>query len=148
MAAKKSVAAGKRLFTPSVKWAKGKKDGTVVDALYALAERRRAAARAVDDLKAIERELSELLAERLDGQKLSQIRGSAASFTVSSEVVAQVEDWEKFFDSVAKEDAFDVMQKRVSNKVYRDLLEDGVKLEGVSPISIQKTSCRKVAAKK
>lgn len=125
----------------SGKWARTKKDGTVVDALFELREERRKLEREADKLRKLEAELDLELRVRLLDAKLTQVRGSAASFTVSTETVAQVDDWSAFFEAVAERGCWDVLQRRVNNSVYREL---GT-LPGSTPVQVMKTSLRKVS---
>ena len=57
--------------------------------------------------------------------------------------MAQVQDWEAFYKYVAKEGAFDLLQRRVNDSAYRARLDDQIKVPGVEPFGVVKLSITK-----
>lgn len=64
--------------------------------------------------------------EELDGAF-----GKIASVEIKKEIFPSVKDWTKFYAYIAKNKAWDMLQKRTSSTAYRDRLRDGKKIPGV-----------------
>ena len=64
--------------------------------------------------------------EELDGAF-----GKTASVEIKREIFPSVKDWPKFYTYIAKNKAWDMLQKRTSSTAYRDRLKDGKKIPGV-----------------
>ena len=57
-------------------------------------------------------------------------------------VVAQVEDWDEFWKYIYRHKLGHLLQRRVSDPSYRELLEQGKKVPGVSPFNKKRMSFR------
>lgn len=74
-------------------------------------------------------------------------RVSANGFTASysTETVANVNDWEAFYDFVRENNAFYLLQKRIASSAFREMLQvDGAPPPGTEPMEKDKLSFRKV----
>lgn len=112
--------------------------GSTIDLMHALREEKRAADAVV---KTIEEKIAaqeEVLYKLMDAQGLKKAGGSKATASIDSAVVASVDDWDAFWAWVVKKKYFHLIQKRVSNLGYRELLEKGVKVPGVQPFTKRK----------
>jgi len=116
--------------------------GAAIDTLWQLREDKKAAAKKVDDvdvqIKALEADMFELL----DAQDTRKAEGKRASVSIGEAVVANVEDWPAFHAYIAKNKFFHLLQKRVSDPGYRELLGLGKVVPGVSPFTKRTLSVR------
>lgn len=120
--------------------------GGAIDTMWLLREQKRTAELAV---KVIEEKITaaeEDIMARLDVQGLDSAKGKDASVSVTSATVANVEDWPAFHAYIAKNKFFHLLQKRVSDPAYRELLDMGKKVPGVSPFNKKKLTLRSIAA--
>ena len=60
-------------------------------------------------------------------------RTSHASMSVSKQQMASVKDWDQFYQYVQEHQAFYLLQKRVSNKAYNEVLEMEGEVPGTEP---------------
>jgi hypothetical protein len=73
--------------------------------------------------------------ERMKSEGIEKATGSKASVSLSSTVVADVQDWDAFWPYIAKNKFWHLVQKRVSDPAYRELLDLGKKVPGVQPFT-------------
>lgn len=109
--------------------------GSSIDELWALREKKREAELVVKEYEAKIEALQEVLIEELTKQGLDKASGKSASVSIGASVVANVEDWEALWAYISKTKNFQLIQKRVSDGAYRELLEMGRKIPGVSPFN-------------
>lgn len=120
--------------------------GSVIDLMHALREEKRAAEAVV---KGIEEKISaqeEALYALMDAQGIKKAGGNKATASIGSAVVASVDDWDAFWAWIAKKKYFHLVQKRVSDPGYRELLEKGVKVPGVQPFTKRKLTLTSINA--
>ena len=108
-------------------------------------EQKRAAEVAVKEIEVKITAAEEEVMERLGAQGLDSAKGKDASVSVTSATVANVEDWPAFHAYIAKNKFFHLLQKRVSDPAYRELLDLGKKVPGVSPFNKKKLTLRSIA---
>lgn len=116
--------------------------GSLIDQLWATREEKR---RVETELKEIEeriREQEELLMERLKAEGLEKATGSKAGVSISSSVSADVQDWDAFWVYIIKNKFTHLLQRRVSDPAYRELLETGKKVPGVQPFTKKRLNVR------
>lgn len=121
--------------------------GPKIDKLYRLQQRRLKAQHKVDDLKREEASLDAEIRAALLDSRLTAAKGKAASFSIHSEIIAQVDDWGALHQWIAEHDAFDLLQKRVSHSTFRELLDTGKVPDGAHAEKILKSSIRKAGAR-
>lgn len=116
--------------------------GALIDQMWAAREEKR---RLEADVKEIEKKISELdeqLMERMGAEGLEKATGSKASASITETVTADVIDWETFWAYVIKTKATQLLQRRVSDPAYRELLEAGKKVPGVQPFPKKRINLR------
>ena len=116
--------------------------GALIDAIHLEREKKRLVEEDVKKISERIAELEEQIMAQLDEQGLTQSRGSKASVSVTSSVVADVQDWDSFWPYVAKNKFWHLIQRRVSDPSYRELLEQGKKIPGVQPFTKRKLNLR------
>lgn len=116
--------------------------GASIDQLWALRESKReleAKIKVLDDaIKADE----EALMDRLEKEGLEKATGTKAGVSISKNVVANVEDWDKFWGFISKTKNYQLVQRRVSDPAYRELMEMGTKIPGVLPFTKTRLNVR------
>lgn len=116
--------------------------GSLVDSLWAERERKRALEEKMKEIeKGIEAQTLELL-ERMEKEGLDQVRGTAASISIGANVTATVTDWDSFSAWIIKTRNLHLLQRRVSDPAYRELLEHGKKIPGTEPFVKKRLNIR------
>jgi hypothetical protein len=116
--------------------------GTLIDQLWAVREEKRTAEKVVSDLSERITELEGKVMENLEANGLDKATGTKASVSVSSSVAADVQDWEALWAFIVKKKFTHLIQKRVSDPAYRELLEAGMKVPGVVPFTKRRVNLR------
>lgn len=116
--------------------------GEMVDDLATLRDRKRELEAQVKEIEGEYAALEEQLMERLKAEKTDASRGSKASCSITKNVVANVIDWDAFHEYIRKNKYFHLLQRRVSDTAYRELLEAGKKVAGVEPFTKERLNLR------
>ena len=58
-----------------------------------------------------------------------------ATISMVETEVARVQDWEQLYSYIKENNAFDLLQRRVSNPAWRDRLENEEKLDFIEPFT-------------
>lgn len=116
--------------------------GSMIDKIWAVREEKR---RLEEQVKEASERISELeaqLFEQLEAQGLDKATGSKASVSITTSVVADVQDWDAVWPYIAKTKAWHLVQRRLSDPAYRELLDMGKKVPGVQPFTKRKLNVR------
>ena len=70
--------------------------------------------------------------KELKKNKLERADGKTGAVTHKKMIHANVKDWDKFYKYIKKHDAFFLMQKRASDAAYREMIEAGEEVPGVT----------------
>lgn len=116
--------------------------GSAIDDLWKLREEKRQAEEKVKEIEAKIEALQEVLLEELGKQGLDKATGKNASVSVGNTVVANVQDWDALWGYITKTKNFQLVQKRVADAAYRELLEMGRTIPGVSPFTKRRLNLR------
>lgn len=99
-------------------------------------------------LKAIDAQLAANEAdviEVLDSLGVPKFSVGKLSFSISETLVGNVEDWDSVYAYIREHDAFHLLQRRLSNSAYKELLELGEAPEGIVPFTKRSLNFRKSA---
>lgn len=118
--------------------------GACADLLFTIRKQRLELQRHIDLLTAKESELKAHIIGSLPDEDASGVSGMVARVTITTKSVAQVKDWEKFYEFVQTTGEFDLMQKRVSDAAVKERWEAGDSVPGVEPYSFKTLSINKV----
>lgn len=118
--------------------------GALADALYAKREEKRALEAKIKDIDEELKGLTEAAMAAMDAQGTTKGDGKKASLSISSQVVANVLDWDAVWPWVAKTKSFYMIQKRINDGSYRELLEMGKSVPGVQPFTKRNLSVRTI----
>lgn len=116
--------------------------GALIDQMHALREKKRELEASVKDL---EGQASILEAQIMDGmaeQGLEKMSGALGTVSISSTTVANVTDWDAFWAYIHKMKYGHLIQRRVSDPAYRELIEAGKKVPGTEPFIKKRLNLR------
>lgn len=114
--------------------------------LFTLRDRKRALeaeAKAIEDQA---KEIEERLLQKMDATGVEKFSTSRGTLSISSSVVADVQDWDAFGAFVVKNKFLHLLQRRVSEPAYRELLDAGKKVPGVQPFTKKRLNMRASAS--
>jgi hypothetical protein len=97
--------------------------GGAIDTLYEIRERKRLAQAEIDKIDAEYREIEEQLMERLEKEGTDKGAGKLASASVTTGIVANVTDWDAFEKFIIKNKFLHLLQRRVSDAAWREVME-------------------------
>ena len=118
----------------------------MIDSLWAKREAKRVADAAVKVIeKEIEADETELL-ERLDKEGMEKATGKLGTISIGEAVTGNVEDWDAFTTYLARSGNFQLIQKRISDPAYRELLGMGKPIPGLKPFTKRKLNLRSVSS--
>lgn len=107
------------------------------DAWFVMREKRLAADKVAAALKSKEAALADILINNLS-KDASGVDGKKVHVYVDTEEKPKIEDREKFMKWVMKNGAFELIPASVNAAPYRERLEDGVKIPGLTSVFIPK----------
>ena len=97
--------------------------GKLIDQLNDAREAKRKHAEVEKVLNATYSEIEQSIMARLAAEGMDKATGKKATASISNVAVANVEDWDKFHAFVKKTGYFHLLQRRVSDPGFRELLE-------------------------
>lgn len=92
-----------------------------------------------EQLKANEQDIIEIA----DQTGLTRFAVGKLSFSISENTVGQVEDWDTVYDYIHDNRAFHLLQRRLSNAAYKELLDTGEAPRGINPVTLRSLNMRK-----
>lgn len=116
--------------------------GAITDQIWSLREKKRELESAVKKLEGEIADLEVDLLEKMDAQGIDKVAGALASISISTNTVANVGDWDEFLAFIYKKKYGHLLQRRVSDPAYRELLEQGIKVPGVEPFAKRRLNIR------
>lgn len=118
--------------------------GSLIDRIWASREEKRRLEEQAKEVSAQIAALEEELIERMNAEGTDKAQGTKASVSITSSVVADVQDWDVFWTYIARNKFWHLVQRRVSDPAYRELLEQGKKVSGVQPFTKRKLNVRSI----
>lgn len=113
--------------------------GAIIDQMWAAREEKRRLEEQVKEVEVKIKEIETELAERMKAEGLEKATGSKATASFGKPVVcASVTDWDALWPFIAKHKYFHMVQRRVNDAAYRELLEMGKKVPGVEAFTKQR----------
>lgn len=116
--------------------------GTTVDKLVGLRNKKRDLEGSIKSLEGQIEELQSQLLEEMEAAGVDKFSGKLGTVSISTNVVANVEDWDALYPYIAKNKLWHLLQRRVSDPAYRELLDAGKKVPGVQPFSKKRLNLR------
>ncbi len=102
--------------------AKVKNLGSLIDRAIAVREERRKLAEKDKELSGELEALTEEIMGRLDAEGTDKSSSKKGTVSISTNTVANVQDWDSFYSFIKKTGFFHLMQRRVSDPAYREIL--------------------------
>lgn len=131
-------------MTKKLKFKIPKTLGACADLLYTTRKDRLELQKQVDDLKKQEGELKEHIIQNLPKSSATGVSGKVANAKVTKTDKPTVEDWDKIYKYIKKNNAFELMQRRLNTKSVEERWEDGKKIPGVGKMTVVDVSSTKV----
>jgi hypothetical protein len=116
--------------------------GDMIDQLHALREQKRALEAKVAAVEGEYKGVEEELLERLGREGIDASRGTKASCSITSSVVANVLDWDVLNAWIGKTKNFQLYQRRLSDPAYRELMELKGKVPGTESFTKKRLNVR------
>jgi len=116
--------------------------GQKIDSVFDLREKKRALDAQVKELEGQIKTFESELMEDMAAQGVDKMSGTKATVSITTSTVANVEDWNDFLAYVYKMKYGHLLQRRVSDPAYRELLGQGKKIPGVSPFTQERLNIR------
>lgn len=110
--------------------------GACADLLWTTREKRYALQKQVTECEEHESALKEHLINTLPKSKAEGITGKLARATIGRKVVPTVKDWTKFYQYIAKNKAWELLQRRVGEKAVMERWEAGKTVPGVDRFDV------------
>lgn len=110
--------------------------GACVDRLYSLREKRLKIQQEVDSIKSQEEALRLHVLECFNKDDIEGAKGKLATASVLPKTVAHVVDWDALYAYIVKNNAFEMLQRRVNDGAYRERLDNKEPVPGVEPFNV------------
>ena len=118
--------------------------GAMIDEMYEIRSQKQELETEAKQLGEQMKRLEASIITRLDEDETTMSRGKAASAILTETVVPKVEDWDGFYQYIQENEAFHLLQRRVSTAAARETLEAGETISGVSTFTKRAISLRKI----
>lgn len=122
--------------------------GDIVDMLYKLRMERAALSKLEDAVHKTETQLKEHCIKQFKKPDLQGARGKIAVAELKPKVVPQMKDWRKFCTYVKRENAFDLLQRRLNELAVKERWDNNKAVPGVDRFNTVVLSVNKVAERK
>lgn len=119
--------------------------GQDIDELFELREKKRKLEASIKDLEGQAALIEERLMEGMNASGLDKMTGRKASVSISETVVANVEDWDAFLAWIYKNKAGHLLQRRVSDPAWREMVEIKKAVPGTQPFTKKRLNLRAVS---
>lgn len=116
--------------------------GAMMDRLFQIRNEKRGLE---EQIKALNQEWESLegaLLMAMDEQGSTRVANHQGTAILSETIVPQVDDWESFIGWAKDNDALHMVQRRVSSPAYRELVESGQVVPGLTPYNKRTVNLR------
>lgn len=121
--------------------------GDQIDNLVVLREEYRAKKKEADDAYTIFQQASnEVMEEMEQNQHVVKASGLRGTASIVKTAIAHVKEWDKVYNFILRHKKFELMQRRISDGAYRELLETrkGKLLPGIETFEKKSISLREI----
>lgn len=116
--------------------------GVMIDELHLLREKKRKLAEQVTELEQQYAILETDLMARMEAEQTDKGAGKLASASISTGIVANVDDWGKLEAFVKRTGHFQLFQRRISDPAFRELMESKGSVPGITPFTKKRLNLR------
>lgn len=117
--------------------------GDTIDLLFNLGEARRALEAQAKTISEQETAVRDHLMRNFKSADLEGAKGKSATCVIKRSIVAEVEDWDKYYAYIGRTKAWDLLQRRPSITALRERWDAGKVVPGVSSKEIETLSLTK-----
>lgn len=117
--------------------------GACVDRAYVLRAKRLEIEKEAAKTKAEEAAIKDYLISNFKKGDLEGAKGKVASCSLNPTTVASITDWDTFTAWVAKTKSWEMIQRKVNDKAYRERLDANKQVPGVEPFHVLKLNLTK-----
>lgn len=114
------------------------------DLLYATRERRLKLSKQVDELEAQEGKLKNHLIMELPKVSATGVSGKVARVSLESKEVVKAEHWDEVYAYILKNNAFELLQRRLNEVAIKEHWEAGKPVPGVTKFPVTVVSLGKI----
>ena len=107
--------------------------GEMIDNLVALRDEKRTKQAEIDEVDKQYRELEQELLEVLEAQGIDKATGTSATASRKVSSVCAVKDWDAFYNFIHRHKHYHLLQRRVSEPAWREIMEISKKVPGTEP---------------
>jgi len=115
--------------------------GELIDQLWTNEQDQKQLTTALETLRKDAATLEVTIMNLLKESGIESAKGENGNVTLKKDTVPAVKDWDKFYAYIVKNKAFELLQKRVGLKAYRERLEEGEVIPGVEAFEKETLSC-------
>jgi len=121
--------------------------GSSIDALYLLRAERLAVEKTVKEMKTRELALRVRIKGMLDAVSLESGAGKLATTSIQLSTEPTAKDWSAIYAYITANDAFDMLQRRLSPTAVKDRWDEGIIIPGIDKFDTWDLSLTKRSAK-
>ena len=115
------------------------------DKLFTLRTHRLSIQQQADEIEKAEVALRKEIIETLEkSDSMTGVSGKLVRVSLAPKTVPQVEDWDEFYTYVKRHNAFDLLQRRLSDVAVRLRWQDNRTIPGVGSVLVQSLSINKL----
>lgn len=118
--------------------------GKTIDKVFALRKKKAELESAAKDVEGQIAALDVEILESLEASGLEKTATKMGSVSINMSTVAQVTDWDEFLSYIYKKKYGHLLQRRVSDPAWRELVEQGVKVPGTTGFTKKRLAYRAV----
>ena len=118
-----------------------------IDKMFKLRERKRELEAQVKAINAEIAECNDWLLQRYAEIGTTTARGSLASATLTETIVPNIEDWGLVQQYIMDNDALYLVHRRISAGPWKELMDTGEEIPGITPFTKRTISLRKLGDK-
>lgn len=121
--------------------------GSCIDALYLQRAERLAVEKTVKEMKTRELALRVHIKSVLDSISLESGAGKLATTSIQLSVEPTAKDWPAIYAFIVENDAFDMLQRRLSSTAVKDRWDEGIIIPGIDKFDTWDLSLTKRSSK-
>lgn len=108
--------------------------GPMIDQIYKLKQERRALEREIKGINAKIAALETDVLKALDEQGASSLKALSAKASIVEDQYPEPEDWSEIYDYIKDNDAFYLLQRRLTSTTWNELRKQGVEIPGIRAV--------------
>jgi len=116
--------------------------GAQIDKMWDIREKKRSLEASIKDLDGQLATIEAELMEDMEANGVDKMTGKHAGVSITSNTVAHVTDWDELWKFILKTKNTQLLQRRVSDPAYRELLEMGKKVPGAEAFAKKRLNLR------